>query len=218
MQNSKAQMQQDLILDRDFFKGKTNGVFVEVGALDGVQGSNTYFFEKERMWKGLLIEPNPIEFKKIQSSDRQCEIENCAISNIEGEVNFLNITGPCNVLSGIMEFYNPSHLQRIERELGMYSQYSEGHEYYSTREVIKIKSQKLQSLIDKYNLNQIDLLSIDVEGSELQVLESIDFEKTNISCILLENNYGIEKETQFLAEKGFRVLGNIQWDVVFIKN
>ena len=216
--NQKAQMQQDLILDREFFKGKTAGVFIEVGALDGVGGSNTYFFEKERNWTGLLIEPNPVEFSKLNISDRTSYKENCAISNVEGEVNFLSITGPCNVLSGIWEYYNPAHIQRIERELNMYSSYPEGHEYYSKKELVKINAYRLQTLIDKYNLNEIDLLSIDVEGAELQVLESIDFEKTKINCILLENNYGISKETEFLTQKGFKVLGNIQWDVVFVKN
>jgi FkbM family methyltransferase len=217
MQNNKAQMNQDIILDKELFKEKRDGVFIEVGALDGVGGSNTYFFEKERNWTGLLIEPNPVEFSKLKNSERKAHKENCAISNIEEEVNFLSITGPCNVLSGIWEYYNPAHIQRIERELNMYSSYPEGHEYYSKKELIKINACKLQTLIEKYNLTEIDLLSIDVEGAELQVLESIDFEKTKINCILLENNYGISKETEFLIQKGFRVLGNIQWDVVFIK-
>ena len=57
MNNSKSQIQQDLILDQQIFKGKSNGVFVEVGALDGFGASNTWFFEMERNWSGLLIEP-----------------------------------------------------------------------------------------------------------------------------------------------------------------
>ena len=57
MNNSKSQIGQDLILDQQIFKGKSNGVFVEVGALDGFGASNTWFFEMERNWSGLLIEP-----------------------------------------------------------------------------------------------------------------------------------------------------------------
>ena len=48
MQNNKAQMNQDIILDKELFKEKRDGVFIEVGALDGVGGSNTYFFENEK--------------------------------------------------------------------------------------------------------------------------------------------------------------------------
>ena len=170
--NSKSQMGQDKILDQQIFNGKKNGVFVEVGALDGICGSNTYFFEKERSWTGLLIEPNPIEFKKLEKIDRELSIkENCAISNEEGDINFLSIEGPCNVLSGILEFYNENHLSRINRELESYKSYEEGHELYSKSETIKMKALKLQTLFDKYNLVDIDLISIDVEGAELDVLK-----------------------------------------------
>lgn len=217
--NNKSQIGQDKILDEQIFKGMRDGVFVEVGALDGVGASNTYFFEKERNWSGLLIEPNPIEFNKMIISDRNLsKMENCAISNMEMDINFLSIGGPCNVLSGIMEFYNQKHLDRINHELNMYSEYKEGHELYSTREVIKMKAVKLQTLFDKYDMKKIDLISIDVEGAEMQVLESIDFDKSDIKCFLIENNYGLEKETNFLISKGYTHVGNIQWDSVFIKN
>lgn len=217
--NVKAQLKQDVILDEHFFKGKRDGIFVEIGALDGISGSNTYFFEKERNWSGILIEPNPIEFKKLMECDRKLSHkENCAIFSEEKDVNFLSIEGPCNVLSGIVEFYDPRHMERINRELKMYESYDISHEYYSRKEIIKVKGLKLQTLLDKHLISHIDLLSIDVEGAELQVLESIDYNKTSIDCILLENNYGIDKEFNFLVSKGFKVLGNIEWDVVFVKN
>jgi FkbM family methyltransferase len=217
--NSKSQVGQDKILDEEIFKGKTNGFFVEVGALDGFGASNTYFFEKERNWSGLLIEPNPIEFNKMLNVDRPLsKKENCAISDSEMDINFLSIEGPCNVLSGIMEFYNPQHLERINRELNMYSSYPVGHELYSKKELIKMKAVRLQTLFDKYSITDVDLISIDVEGAEMQVLNSIDFNKMNIKCFLIENNYGLDKETEFLVSKGYKLLGNIQWDAVFIKN
>ena len=219
MNNSKSQVQQDLVLDQQIFKGKTNGFFVEVGALDGFGASNTWFFEKERNWSGLLIEPNPVEFDKMVNHPRELSHkENCAISDLEQEITFLSIEGPCNVLSGIKEFYNAQHIDRINRELDMYKNYPEGHELYSRKEEIKMKAVKLQSLFDKYEIKKVDLISIDVEGAELQVLKSIDFDKTEIDVLLIENNYGLEKETEFLVNKGYKLLGNIQWDSVFVKN
>jgi len=219
MNNSKSQVKQDIILDQQIFKGKVDGVFVEVGALDGFGASNTWFFEMERNWSGLLIEPNPVEYNKRNQHPRPNSIfENCAISNEEMDINFLSIEGPCNVLSGILEFYNEQHLQRINRELDMYKSYPEGHELYSRKETIKMKAVKLQSLFDKYEIKKVDLISIDVEGAELQVLKSIDFDKTEIDVLLIENNYGLEKETEFLVNKGYKLLGNIQWDSVFVKN
>ena len=219
MNNSKSQIGQDLILDQQIFKGKSNGVFVEVGALDGFGASNTWFFEMERNWSGLLIEPNPVEFNKRNQHPRPNSIfENCAISDVEMDINFLSIEGPCNVLSGIMEFYNSQHLERIDRELEMYSNHPEGHELYSRKEQIPMKAVRLESLFSKHNITKIDFISIDVEGAELQVLNSINFDKVDISVFMIENNYGLEKETEFLSSKGYKLLGNIQWDSVFIKN
>lgn len=219
MNNSKSQVGQDKILDEQIFNRKNNGFFVEVGALDGFGASNTYFFEKERNWSGLLIEPNPIEFNKMLKVDRPLsKKENCVISDSEMDINFLSIEGPCNVLSGIMEFYNPQHLERINRELGMYSSYPVGHELYSNKELIKMKAVRLQTLFDKHSVIDVDLISIDVEGAEMQVLNSIDFNKMNIKCFLIENNYGLYKETEFLISKGYKFFGNIQWDSVFVKN
>lgn len=219
MINSKSQIQQDLILDEQIFKKKENGVFVEVGALDGFGASNTWFFEKERNWTGLLIEPNPVEFNKRNRNPRPNSFfENCAISDIEKDVNFLSIEGPCNVLSGIIEFYNKNHLDRINRELEMYKNYPEGHELYSKKEEIPMKAVRLETLFDKYNIKKVDFISIDVEGAELQVLNSIDFNKVDISVFMIENNYGLEEETKFLQKKGYKLLGNIQWDYIFIKN
>lgn len=217
--NNKSQINQDLILDEKIFKSKTNGFFVEVGALDGFGASNTYFFEKERNWSGLLIEPNPIEFNKRDNHPREKSFwENCAISDVESDINFLSIEGPCNVLSGIMEFYNTQHMDRINRELQMYESYPVGHELYSRKEIIKMKALRLESLFDKYGISNIDLVSIDVEGAELQVLKSINFDKVNIEVFLIENNYGLEKETAFLVERGYKHLANIRWDSVFVKN
>lgn len=219
MNNSKSQIQQDLIIDQQIFKGKSNGVFVEVGALDGFGASNTWFFEMERNWSGLLIEPNPVEFNKRNQHPRPNSIfENCAISDVEMDINFLSIEGPCNVLSGIMEFYNSQHLERIDRELEMYSNHPEGHELYSRKEQIPMKAVRLESLFSKHNITKIDFISIDVEGAELQVLNSINFDKVDIDVFMIENNYGLEKETEFLSSKGYKLLGNIQWDSVFIKN
>jgi hypothetical protein len=67
-------------------------------------------------------------------------------------------------------------------------------------------------------MKDIDLVSIDVEGAELSVLKSINFDKVNINCFLIENNYGLTSETEFLKSKGYSLVGNIQWDAVFVKN
>lgn len=61
-----SQYLQDQYLDTKVFKGKRGGVFVDIGANDGVSLSNSYFFEKFRSWRGLWIEPIRAIFQQLQ--------------------------------------------------------------------------------------------------------------------------------------------------------
>ena len=65
-----GQYKQDKYLDT-LFKKKSNGTFVDIGAHDGVTFSNSYFFEKERNWKGICVEPIPEIFSKLDET-RNC--------------------------------------------------------------------------------------------------------------------------------------------------
>jgi hypothetical protein len=62
-----SQIRQDRYIDF-FFSKKRNGVFVDIGANDGVTLSNTYFLEKERHWTGICIEPIPSSFEKLKAN------------------------------------------------------------------------------------------------------------------------------------------------------
>ncbi len=57
-----SQHRQDEYLFKNFFYDTYNGVFVDVGAHDGIDLNNTLFFEKELHWKGINIEPIPSVF------------------------------------------------------------------------------------------------------------------------------------------------------------
>ena len=64
-----SQCKQDQYINESFFKGKDSGVFVDIGAHNGISLSNSYFFEKELGWNGVCIEPMPevySELKKIE--------------------------------------------------------------------------------------------------------------------------------------------------------
>ena len=60
-----SQAGQDKLIFEKFFKNKMDGYFVDLGAYDGVEGSNTYFFEKFFRWKGVLVEPSKNQYLKL---------------------------------------------------------------------------------------------------------------------------------------------------------
>ena len=102
----------------DFFNYKKNGYFVEVGAYDGIQTSNTYYLEKELGWNGICIEAN-LEIFKILKQNRQSNNINVAVSSNKGLCNFngdrINTFGhvvECDTLNSIL--YNNSCKQKID--------------------------------------------------------------------------------------------------------
>ena len=71
------------------FEYKKNGYFLEVGAYDGIQTSNTYFLEKELGWSGICIEANPSVFNSLALNRKSLNL-NVAVSNYQGVGMFLD--------------------------------------------------------------------------------------------------------------------------------
>lgn len=195
-----SQSGQDASLDTSVFRGLRGGVFVEVGAWDGVAFSNTVFFEREREWTGLLIEPLPDRYAEL-TTHRTSPAENVAVSDVEGTADFLCISGPTSMLSGIVSNYDPRHVARIARETS---------EFKATHTTIQVPTKRLDSLFRKHHLSRIHYLSVDVEGSELQVLRSIDFNEVFIDVIGFEHNYPDTTPivVEYLKKHGYR---DLQW-------
>ncbi len=114
-----SQHGQDKFLNEEIFQDKENGVFVDIGAHDGVSISNSYFFEKMKNWTGVCIEPIPSVFDKLKNS-RKCHMVNCAISDKEGTADFICGTGYVEMLSGLKENYDERHLARANKEIEEY--------------------------------------------------------------------------------------------------
>ena len=197
----------------NFFNNKKNGVFFEAGGMDGQRHSNTWRLEKEFGWTGLMVEPSPSLYIDLVKN-RTCHSENVLLGS-GTEYTYLHIKEPEDMaencgsagLAGVVEFYDPRHLERIERRT---------EETRATTEKIKMKTVPLQSLFDKYNITDIDYFSLDTEGSELDILKTVDFEKVNIKLMGVEFNYEHESETfNFIVEKGFKPVVKLGPDIMF---
>ena len=83
-----SQSGEDNFLNANYFKNKTNGTFIELGALDGVLYSNTKFFEDTLGWSGILIEPHPYKFQELTKNRPKNFLFNNLVSNMQTDISF----------------------------------------------------------------------------------------------------------------------------------
>jgi FkbM family methyltransferase len=203
----QSQDGQDRFLVEKIFAGKHNGVFVDVGANDGKNLSNTWYFEKELGWSGLAIEPIPSVFNKLREN-RSCTTVNCCVADHEGSVRFLELTGYTEMLSGMLDSMDARHLERIEQELAQHG---------GSKQTITLPCRPLRALLSEQSITSIDYLSIDTEGSELEVLYGIDFSKTAIDVISIENNFTKPDIHAYLETKNFMLIARAGLDEIYRK-
>jgi FkbM family methyltransferase len=204
-----SQLGQDKWVE-SYFKGKRNGVFLDVGAHNGKLYSNTFYLEKNLGWTGVCMEPNPTAFAEL-IINRSAHCLNCCVSNSDGpDIEFLKLTGYAEQLSGIVSTYDPRHMKRIERELVQYG---------GTKEIIKVPQRTLTNICNEFGITRIDYLSLDTEGSELQVLQGLDFNKIDVEVIDVENNYpdSFGEIHALLSQHGYIVATRMSHDIIYTK-
>ncbi len=183
-----SQSGQDKCVKNFFFKDLKKGFFVEIGAFDGINGSNCFYFEKFMQWEGIAIEPSPIYFEKLKKN-RNCICINKAISNRVEQKEFVEVTNGYTQMSGIVSEEYQKTLDIINKDPR------------TKLNKIKLETSTIKEIIKENKI--IDYLSIDVEGEEEKILESIDFNYFNIKVLSVENNYPEHKNyNNFLKDKG----------------
>ena len=152
-----AQYGEDAVLE-GYFKGRGPGFFVDVGAADGVDNSNTFNLA-QRNWKGILIEPNPSDYQKLcnlYSNNPRFTILNMAVYSSPGEKTFYYERGQSSTLS--KEFR--------DRVINIHKA-----KYQETI----VKCDTLISILDGYACPKtIDFMSVDAEGVDMIVLKSMN--------------------------------------------
>lgn len=140
------------------------GVFVDVGAGHPIALSNTYFFEQNG-WTGICVDADPAQCELLKKE--RANVEWTAIASTEGEIEF-----------------SQSYLPALSSTLGK----NEHNEVMRSlfKDAIRVPSLKLETLLAKYNIGAIDLLDIDVEGTELEVWKSFDYKKHKPKVLIIE--------------------------------
>ncbi len=176
LKKSHSQLFQDF-LPLYFLNNRTQGFFVEVGVGDGVSNSNSYVLEKHFGWSGILVEPNSFFLKSIKQN-RNASFVNLAAGAKDGTAETL-----------------------VSTDNGEYSYIS--NDYVGTgirRESIldqSVVTKTLCSILRELKAPKIiDMLSIDVEGYELEVLKGIDFTEQIFQVVCIEHNYNAIKRAE----------------------
>ncbi|MFH1772969.1 MAG: FkbM family methyltransferase [Patescibacteria group bacterium] len=166
-QKTYSQTGEDLILNI-LLKSKKSGFYVDVGANDPKKNNNTFLFYKNG-WSGINIEPN---IKKIDLFKKKRKRD-------------LNLNFGIGTANGDLKFYifNVDTLSTFSKKVAN-DYVSMGHKILDIK---KIKVLSLKSILDKYlNSRNIDFLSVDTEGNDLDVLKSNDWDKYRPNFLIIE--------------------------------
>ena len=167
---------------------KQNGYFVEFGATNGKDISNSWVLERVFGWTGILAEPGK-NWHEDLFKNRKCHIETKCVWKETGPILTFNETLVPD-LSCINEF-SAHDMWAHSRENG---------------KLYEVETISLNDMLAKYNApNEIDYLSIDTEGSEFDILNTFDFDRYKIKVITCEHNFTPMRNTifQLLTSKGY---------------
>jgi FkbM family methyltransferase len=204
-----SQHAQDKYLYDNFFKDKKEkGVFVDIGAHDGVDISNTYFYEKELGWTGICIEPIKSRFDALRKNRSCICIEGC-ISDVEGEEEFVTFPEYTDMLSGIKKTFDTNTETIVNQRIAE-------NNHHST--IIKVKSYNINNILKEHNIKDVDFVSLDTEGSELIILNTLNFDEFNIEFFVIENNKYNNIIHKFMKTKNYKLIDKLGCDEVYQKN
>ena len=163
-----SQHNQDHIVYFNFFNNKKDGVFCDVGGNHPLKINNTRYFE-ELGWTGYAFEPLP-HMQALWQQHRKAKFFPYAASDSEGEVTFTvvkDVSGWEDMLSYVKETSSVNY-------------------DYKTND-ITVKTRPLKEVFKDENVTDIDFMSIDVEGHELEVINGIEFKQALFGIWLSEN-------------------------------
>ena len=187
------------------------GFFVELGANDGLKQSNTKYFELFRGWSGILIEPEPNNYNLLRHnrSENSKYFNAACVSFDFPEVEIAMIYS--DLMTTPLEGHSEIPNARTHAKLGEEFWGGESYEFLAP-------ARTLNSILKEANapLN-IQLLSLDVEGAELEVLLGLNFKHFNFDFLLVESR-NISTLEEMLRPSGYYVIDKLsEHDYLFSK-
>jgi FkbM family methyltransferase len=181
----RSQAGQDFWVFGEVFDEMREGFFLDIGAHDGVELSNSYILEKRYNWSGICIEANPESFEQLKRNRRAICVNACLDAS-EGFVNFAKR----GMFGGII------------------SVKTDNKSVDSQSDINAMKTVTLEQLLKDIKApNEIDYLSIDIEGAEERVLKGFPFKEYKFKCITIERPTDVLKD--ILKDNGYVLIKEI---------
>ena len=182
----------------------SNGFYVELGANDGALGSNSYFFELEKKWKGILVEPSPnlyLSCKKRRGKNNHIFCNACVPFDYTDEFVRMKYSDSMTISDSLsLDIDNPDEFV------------ASGADHLLPGEstfIFGAKSATLnQLLLEALAPSLIDFLSLDVEGAELDVLKGLDFNKFRFKYMVIECR-NISNLESFFSNKPYKLVSKL---------
>lgn len=189
-----AQLKQDI----DVLKVYKKGYYVEIGASDGIELSNTYLLEINN-WKGICVEPIPTRYDKLIQNRPNAICYNKAVYHTSDLEVLFTISNRYDLLSGVTDYLTT---------------YKDVIMFDHTDILVQTKTLN-DILIDAKAPSFIEYLSVDTEGTELEILKSVDLKKYKFGIIDVEHNYEEPRRSdirKLLLDNGYELQLENKWD------
>jgi FkbM family methyltransferase len=171
--------------------------FVQIGSNDGKKNDPLHSYIIKNGWKGILVEPDLANFKKLVNNYSQVNgliFENLGVGPVKGEMLFYRLKDITEQEPGwydqVGSFDRETFLKNIH--------YGKDLEKRMTAEPLPVIT--FEDLLQKNNFHTVDLLHTDTEGFDYKILRSIDFAKHDIRIVLFEGEWMTQFELRELIE------------------
>ncbi|XP_014297568.2 protein Star, partial [Microplitis demolitor] len=197
---------------KKIFGYKKNGFFIECGAYDGETRSNTLNLERYYNWTGLLIEADPINFRKMIDKKRRAYLSPTCLSLKPYPMN--------------TSFLMANNIGRIHQPNELTSKIENTKDVAHNGKHVDVQCFPLASYIMALNITSVDYFSLDVEGSEMEVLQTIPFNLVDIKTLSVEYTHvenGKNRMIKFMENNGYyshsfvKKNYNLANDIIFVK-
>lgn len=187
---------------KKLIRGFRGGFFVEAGALDGERVSNSLWLEQDLGWSGLLVEPDTENYARLVNKRRKAWITNTCLSPVPypHEVIFVSLTrkkiAEDQFQRTLWEHRGSSHILGATLNSSLYDSFN----MMSEKDYYKAQCFPLGSMLSALGVTTVDLLSLDIQGVEKAVLQTLPWAQLKVRIIVIEIVNNEKVDNAFIKE------------------